>query len=47
MEKPKSEALKSFSKVDPFKICEKAPGKLCNLGKVFIVIFSGWKMEGH
>jgi hypothetical protein len=38
MEKPKSEALKAFSKVDPFKICEKAPGKLCNLGKKLLII---------
>jgi len=32
MEKAKSEALKSFSKVDPFNMSEKAPAKLYNLG---------------
>jgi hypothetical protein len=32
MEKAKSEALKAFSKVDPFTINDKNPGKLCNLG---------------
>ena len=32
MEKSKSEALKAFSKVDPFNICEKNPGRLYNLG---------------
>lgn len=33
MEKTKSEALKAFSKNDPFTMSEKAPGKLYNLGK--------------
>ncbi len=36
MEKAKSEALRAFSRVDPFTISEKNPGKLYNLGKGFV-----------
>jgi len=32
MEKAKSSVLAAFSKVDPFKMSEKAPAKLYNLG---------------
>lgn len=45
MEKAKSEALKAFSKVDPYKIDAKNPARMLNLGKKQRSIYSRWEVE--